>query len=192
MRICSPSCAFGSSGATTENLGSDMLQWLMQTLPSVTCHHVELGRWESGKEDVVEVHCIACTVKMDETRSKLVEDSVDLSVPIKVWTSMNGKPLEGISECAISQQFKFLRGFPKYYRVCCGEERAWCVRSRKPKTLWSADLESLVASANILIIINVISGKKNRLLVFKQLFVTFLSSNRPVSRPEKEVCRSLE
>lgn len=163
LRICSPSCASTPSRVMRENLGSDLLQWLMQTLPAVTCHHVEMGRWESSKEDIVEVHCIACTVETDVTPSKLVEDSADLSVPIKVWTSMNGKPLEGISECAISQQFQYMRGFPKYYRVCCGEERAWCIRSRKPKALWSAELERLVASASILIIINVISGERSGL-----------------------------
>lgn len=158
LRVCSPSCT--SNASRTENIGPDILSWLEQAIPAVSCHHIELGRWESGKDDIVEVYCIACTVEQDDGPSQPMLDSTDVSISIKVWTSMNGKPLEGIPECAIAQQFKYLRGFPKYYRVCCSDdgERAWCIRSRKAKTLWSTDLEKLVASSNILIIINVVSG----------------------------------
>lgn len=158
MSVSSP---FNASYLKEENPAPVYLEWLSQVLPHFQFLNFELGKTSNTADSNVEVHAVACQANEADNLRNEILDAPDVVVPIKLWTFVNGKPLDSTLDCAVTRQISLLKQLPGYIRLCKGQSvgELLCIKTKKVREVWSIDLDLLSQRAYILLVVKVNSGK---------------------------------
>lgn len=136
------------------------MEWLHQALLDFDIVHVEAGRFHGTKRSLVEVQSFACIHRAELPVDERCQDCPELSIPLKLWTYVNGKPLDVTQDCAVTKSIANISKLSSYFRIAGGTHvgERLCIRAKKARDIWTIGSEKLAARAHILLVVKISAG----------------------------------